>query len=200
MRCRRQQVVTQTVVPFPAHRQHSNLVVLDRFRSSEPINTDVFEVLGQRSRAPSELPLGNDKEENSTRHDPASSMPEKDNFHTLIAGLTHLEVVRRIQIQEGKTVHAALHFKRVAMHHFNIKLSGLLCTVRIEFDAVRKGRRTIEDGLKCRAISNTWIERGKRFAGTIKMTSEPLCLCLGQGIKAKLQSTGISHGFLRGQP
>src|SRR5579859_3212569 len=190
-------LIAQPVLPFPSYREKSDLVVLDRFGSGEPIYTDIFEVFRQGPRTSCQLPLWNDKEENATRHDPTSCMPQEYNFHALIVGLADFEVIRRIQIDKGQGVHAALDLEGVAMHNFDSKRARLLRAVGIEFYAVAQRVSLVEDRLKCRAVSHTWVESCKGFGREDKVCSEASSFALGKRVEAKLQSACVSHGKLR---
>src|SRR5260370_34256592 len=169
MRC--QHLVTQPVLTFSSHSKNGNLVVLDGFGSREAVGSDVLEVLGQCTCTFCEPALRDNQEEDTAWHDPSPCVPQKHQFHPLIFSLAHFGVVRRIEIDKGQAVHPALNFQCVAVHHINAKCPRLLSPVCVEFNAVRQCGALGDNRVKCCAVSDTRIERGKRLFWKGKMCS-----------------------------
>src|SRR5207247_1297899 len=109
----------QAILTFSSDRKNGNLVVLDRFGSRETVDPDVFEMLSQRPCTLRKLSLRDNQEEDTSWHNPSAGMTQKHHFHPLIVSLAHFEVVGRIEIDKRETVHAALNFQCVAVHHID---------------------------------------------------------------------------------
>jgi hypothetical protein len=67
---------------------------------------------------------------------PAVDMLQEQPFHALGSLLPDLEIVRRVQVDQGKRFHGALHVEAISVDHFLRDQPGLFRSVGVEFDPI----------------------------------------------------------------
>jgi hypothetical protein len=79
--------ISRPFCPLSPGRQNHDLLKAHTFGRSKPVNTQIFEVIGQETSAGLEPRLWNNEDENAVRFEPAISVFKKDEFETLVATL-----------------------------------------------------------------------------------------------------------------
>jgi len=125
-------------------------------------------------------------------------MPEEDQFHSLVATTrSNLEIIGRIQIEQAETFSPAAYFKSVGVQYVYAQGVSLKRSASVEFNPIPLCCDTLQQMMKGCTIANTGIDRRKMAIRKRQVPTKALRLGDGQGIKTKLESTGISHWKIR---
>src|SRR5579864_8955129 len=154
-----QRMVAHILVPLSPFAKNSNLFVPDSLTFSESMDTQVDEVLTQRSGTGFQLRLWNDKNEDTAGLQPAIGMLQKDKFQPLIVGLPNFQVIGRVEIEQGDRFGRAANVHDVPVHDFDPEFFGLLCSVGVNLDPVSTSLRFFEHVCKRHSVSNAGVNR-----------------------------------------
>jgi len=76
---------------------------------------------------------GNDHQQYALGFEPRIGVAEKQLFHALVGAGPHLEIVGRVEVEEGKSFDPGTHVEDVALDGLDAALFGADCTVGVEF-------------------------------------------------------------------
>src|ERR1017187_3012488 len=120
-------------------------------------------------------------------------MAEKQLLHTLIGARSHLEVIGRVEVEEGNPFDPGTHVEDVALNGLDAALFGADCTVGVEFHAIERGVRTTCQSVECGPGATAWIERGGGCFGIGKSSPQHGALLNGEGVVSEFQPGDDSH-------
>jgi hypothetical protein len=185
--------IAQPAFPRASDSEDGNLIEFDAIRIRQAKGPDLFEVFGKSPGATRQLRLRYHEEQYPARHEPPAGLSQKHRLHSEVRGLSDLKVIGWIQIEKCKAVDAALNFEGIALHYFDSALPGPLCSIGIEFDAVPQGRALLYQKIECSAVTDAWIQGGKRFLGEYEVISKAECLDTRQWVISEFETACVSH-------
>ena len=138
---------------------------------------------------------GNDHQQYALGFEPRIGVAEKQLFHALVGAGPHLEIVGRVEVEEGKSFDPGTHVEDVALDGLDAALFGADCTVGVEFYAIERGVRTTCQSVECGPGATARIERGGGCFGKGKSSLQHGTLLNGEGVVSEFQPGDDSHFF-----
>src|ERR1035437_3198790 len=136
---------------------------------------------------------GYDHQQDALGFEPRIGMAEKQLLHTLIGARSHLEVIGRVEVEEGNPFDPGTHVEDVALNGLDAALFGADCTVGVEFHAIERGVRTTCQSVECGPGATARIERGGGCFGKGKSSPQHGALLNGEGVISQLQTRSNPH-------
>jgi len=101
---------------------------------------------------------------------------QEELLHALRFLFADLEVVRRVQVDQGERFHGALHVKAVPVDHLDSTSARLFGPASVQFNAVPQNTFVRNDFSERSTIPDARIERATRFVRECQESTDPLRL------------------------